>query len=64
MLEPSRHVKAMSNVWVGPPFPLIEKKLMFYSSALSKKLNLIHGDFLTYQYVLHVVLSILKVIAT
>jgi hypothetical protein len=26
MLEPSRHVKAMSNVGVGPPFPLIEKK--------------------------------------
>jgi hypothetical protein len=46
MLEPSRHVKAMSNVWVGPPFPLIENKLMFYSLALSKKLSLIHGDFL------------------
>jgi hypothetical protein len=40
MLEPSHHVKAMSNVGVGPPFPLIENKLMFYSLA--------------YQYVLHV----------
>jgi len=26
MLEPPRHVKAMSNVGVGPPFPLFEKK--------------------------------------
>ena len=33
MLEPPRHVKAMSNVGVGPPFPLFEKK-MFYSLAL------------------------------
>ena len=53
MLEPPRHVKAMSNVGVGPPFPLIEEK-KFYSIALSKKLSLIHGDFLTYQDVLHV----------
>jgi hypothetical protein len=28
MLEPPRHVKAMSNVGVGPPFPLIEKKIV------------------------------------
>ena len=42
----------MSNVGVGPPFPLIEKKIMFYSLALSNKLSLIHGDFLTYQDVL------------
>ena len=54
MLEPSRHAKAMSNVGVGPPFTLIEKKKMFYSLALLKKLSLIHGDFLTYQDVLHV----------
>ena len=27
---------------------------MFYSLALSKKLSLIHGDFLTYRDVLHV----------
>ena len=38
--------------WVGPPFPLIEKKKMFYSLALSNKLSLIHGDFLTYLDVL------------
>jgi hypothetical protein len=49
-------------VWgggVGLPFPLIEKKLMFYSLALSKKLRLIHGDFLTYQDVLHVARNLL-----
>ena len=50
----------MSNVGVGPPFPLIEKK-MFYSLALSKKLSLIHGDFLTYQDVLHVARDLLVV---
>ena len=33
MLELPRHVKAMSNVGVGPPFPLFKKK-MFYSLAL------------------------------
>jgi hypothetical protein len=54
MLEPSRHVKAISNVGVGLPFPLIEKKIMFCSLALSKKLSLIHGNFLIYQDVLHV----------
>ena len=48
MLEPPRHVKAMRNVGVGPPFPLFEKK-MFYSLALQKKLSLIHGDFLAYR---------------
>ena len=58
MLESPRHVKAMTNVGVGPPFPLFEKK-MFYSLALSKKLSLIHGDFLTYQDVLHVARDIL-----
>ena len=33
MLEPSLHVKAMNNVGVGPPFPLIEKKInvLFFS---------------------------------
>ena len=41
----------MSNVGVGFPFPLMKKK-MFYSLALSKKLSLIHGNFLTYQDVL------------
>ena len=59
MLELSRHVKAMNNVGVGPPFSLIEKKLMFYYLALSKKLRLIHGDFLTYQDVLHVARDLL-----
>jgi hypothetical protein len=29
MLEPPRHTKAMSNVEVGPPFPLIEKNKCF-----------------------------------
>ena len=29
MLEPPRHVKAMSNVGVGPAFPLIEKNKCF-----------------------------------
>jgi hypothetical protein len=48
MLEPPRHVKAMINVGVGPPFPLFEKK-MFYSLDLLKKLSLIHGDLLTYR---------------
>jgi hypothetical protein len=39
MLEPPRHVKAMinvgvgRNVGVGPPFLLIEKKIMFHSLA-------------------------------
>ena len=32
---------------------------MFYSLALSKKLSLIHGDFLTYQDVLHVAWDLL-----
>jgi len=32
---------------------------MFYSLALSKKLSLIHGDFLTYQDVLHVARDLL-----
>ena len=41
--------------WV---LPLIDKK-MLYSLALSKKLSLMHGDFLTYQDVLHVVRDLL-----
>jgi hypothetical protein len=32
---------------------------MFYSLALSKKLSLIHGDFLTYQDVLHMARDLL-----
>ena len=39
MLEPSRHVKAMSNVGVG--FPLIEKKInvLFFSFIEEIKFN-------------------------
>jgi len=36
----------------GPSFSLNKKIIMFYSLALSKKLSLIHGNFLTYQDVL------------
>ena len=47
MLEPPRHVKAMSNVGgggvggVGPPFPLIEKKMkvLFFSFIGEIKFN-------------------------
>ena len=38
----------------GPSLSLNKKIIMFYSLALSKKLSLIHGNFLTYQDVLHV----------
>jgi hypothetical protein len=40
-LEPPRHVKAMSNVGVGPPFPLIEKKIkvLFFSFIEEIKFN-------------------------
>jgi hypothetical protein len=36
MLEPPRHVKAMTNVGVGPPFPLIEKKNVLFFSFIEK----------------------------
>jgi hypothetical protein len=40
MLEPSRHVKAMSNVGVGPPFPLFEKKnVLFFNFIEEIKFN-------------------------
>jgi hypothetical protein len=40
MLEPPCHVKAMSNVGVGPPFPLIEKnKCLFFSFIEEFKFN-------------------------
>ena len=39
MLEPPRHAKAMSNVGVGPPFPLFEKKVFFFSFIEEIKLN-------------------------
>ena len=41
MLEPQRHVKAMSNVGVGPSFPLIEKKknVLFFSFIEKIKFN-------------------------
>ena len=40
MLELSRHVKAMSNVGVGPPFPLFEKKnVLFFSFIEEIKFN-------------------------
>ena len=48
MLEPSHHVKAMSNVGVGPPFPLFEKKNVLFFNFI-EEINLIHGDFLTYR---------------
>ena len=41
MLEPARHVKAMSNVGVGPPpFPLFENKnVLFFSFIEEIKFN-------------------------
>ena len=40
MLEPPRHVKAMSKVGVGPPFPLFEKKnVLFFSFIEEMKFN-------------------------
>ena len=39
MLEPPRHVKAMSNMGVGPPFPLFEKKCFILSFIEEIKFN-------------------------
>jgi hypothetical protein len=44
MLEPPRHVKAMSNLGVGPPFPLFEKKnVLFFSFIEEIKFNTSDG---------------------
>ena len=50
MLEPPRHVKAVSNVGVGPSFPLIENKNVTPDMTFTKQ-NVIsswtNGQFLT-----------------